>query len=70
MNCNSEKALYLLKCKIWGEDPTLGKQNPNFVTITKVQIEHSERVTEMFLKNVLMLIIALMAALELMTGIL
>ena len=31
LTCDSEKVLYLLKCKVCGESPTLGKRKPNFV---------------------------------------
>ena len=48
-----------------------GKQKPNFATgstITKVNIEHSEKVTKMFLRNVFTLTIVSMVTLELMIG--
>ena len=73
LNCDSEKVLYLLKCKICVEVPMLGKQKPNFATgstITKVTIQHIEKVTKRFLRNVFMLTIVLMATVELMIGIL
>ena len=55
------------------ESPTLGKQKPNFATvstITKVNIEHLEQVTKKFLSSVFTLTIASMATVELMIGIL
>ena len=55
------------------ESPTLRKQKPNFATdstITKVNIEHSEKVTKKFLKKVFTLTIGSMAIVELMIGIL
>ena len=55
------------------ESPTLGKQKPNFATgstITKLSIEHLEKVTKKFLRNVFTLTIVLMATVELMIGIL
>ena len=30
MNCNSENVLYLLKCKVRGEDPYVGKTKTKF----------------------------------------
>ena len=50
-----------------------GKQKTNFAigsTTLKVNIEHSERVTEKFLRNVFTLTIVPMATVELMIGIL
>ena len=55
------------------EFPTSGKQKPNFATgstITKVNIEHSGKVTKKFLRSVFTLTIVAMATAELMIGIL
>ena len=30
LNCNSEKVLYLLKCKVFGEAPCIGKAETKF----------------------------------------
>ena len=60
-------AKFVVKFRIFG------KQKPNFTigsTILKVNIEHSERVTEKFLRNVFTLTIVPMATVELMIGIL
>ena len=56
LNCDSEKVLYLLKLKVYIEH--------------LVNIEHLEKVTKRFLRNVFMLTIVLMATVELMIGIL
>ena len=53
--------------------PSSGKQKPNFATgsaITKVNIEHSEKVTKKFFRNVFTLTIVSMVTEELMIGIL
>ena len=73
LNCDSEKVLYLLKCKVCGEVPYVGKQKPNFargLTITKVNTEHSEKVTKKFFRNVFTLTIASIATVEVMIRIL
>ena len=52
LTCDSEKALYLLKCKVCGEVPHVGKAKPNFVVgliIVKVNIERLEKVIGKFL---------------------
>ena len=56
LNCDSEKVLYLLKWKVYIEH--------------LVNIEHLEKVTKRFLRNVFLLTIVLMATVELMIGIL
>ena len=51
--------------------PSTGKQKPNFATrstITKVNIEHSEKITKKILRNVFTLAIVSIATGELMTG--
>ena len=67
------------KCYTYGnaksvvESPTFGKQKPNFATsstITKVNIEHLDKVTKKFLRNVFTFTIVSMATVELMIGIL
>ena len=53
--------------------PYVGKAKTNFATgstITKVTVQHLEKVTKRFLRNVFMLTIVLMATVELMIGIL
>ena len=63
LNRDSEKVLYLFKCKVCGKVPyNTGS------TITKVNIEYSEKVTKNFLRNIFMLTIVLMATVELMIG--
>ena len=54
---DSKKVLYLLKCKVCGESPTLAKRKPNFdigLIMIEVNIENLERVIEKFLKNSLL----------------
>ena len=68
-----EKCYTYLNAKSVLESPTLEKQKTNFATgstITKVNIEHLEKVTKRFLRNVFLLTIVLMATVELMIGIL
>ena len=46
LTCDSKEILYLLKCKVCENSPTLGKREPNFVIgliIIKVNIERLER---------------------------
>ena len=54
LNCNSEKVLCLLKCKVCGEAPMLEKPKLSFnigsITI-KANIELSEKETEKYPRN-------------------
>ena len=72
LNCNAEKVLYLLKCKVCGEAPYVG-QTKNFdrgsITI-KANIKLSGKETEKFPRNISMISIVWMVILELMIRIL
>ena len=63
LNCNSEKVLYLLKCKVCSEAPYVGKAKTKFdigsITI-KANIELSGKETEKYPRNVFMIIIVWM----------
>ena len=37
LNCDSEKVLYLLKCKVCGGVPMLGKQKPILLQVQQLQ---------------------------------
>ena len=68
IECDSEKVLWSSVVKF----PTSGKHEPNFATgstVTKVNTEHSEKVTKRFLRNVFILTIVSVATVELMIGI-
>ena len=71
LTCDSEKVLYLFKCKV--EVPYIGKAKKNFVIgliIIKVNIERLERVIGKFLKNYFTLTNVLMTTAALKIGIL
>ena len=61
LNCNSEKVLYLLKCKLCGEAPYVGKAKTKFRyrfnNYIKANIELSGKETEKYPRNVFMIII-------------
>ena len=65
--------LYLLRFKVCGGVSYFGKAKTKFATgstITKVNIEHLEKVARKFLRNVFTLAIVSVATVELMIGIL
>ena len=73
LTCDSEKVLYLLKCKIFGEVPYVGKAKTKIIIgliITKVNIERLERVIGKFLRNYFTLTIVLMVIVAVKIGIL
>ena len=58
LNCNSEKVLYLLKCKVYGEAPYVGKAKTKFryrFNIELSNIELSGKETEKYPRNVFMI---------------
>ena len=62
--CDSEKILNLLKCKVCGGVPYVGKAKPDFVIgllIIKVNVERLETVIGKFLRNYFTLTIASIA---------
>ena len=63
LNCNSEKVLYLLKCKVCGDAPYVGKAKTSFdigsITI-KANIELSGKETEKYPRDIFMIIIVWM----------
>ena len=70
---NSEKVLYLLKCKVCGQVPYVGKAKTKFryrFKITKVNIERLEKLIGKFLRNYFTLTIVLMFIAALKIGIL
>ena len=63
LNCNSENVLYLLKCKVCGDAPYIGKPKLSFdigsITI-KANIDLSGKETEKYPRNVFIIIIVWM----------
>ena len=71
LNYDSEKVLYLLKCKVCNEVPCVGRAKTKFrYRFINYKSKHSEKVTKKFLRNIFTLIIVSMATVELIIGIL
>ena len=71
LNYDSEKVLYLLKCKVCNAVPCVGKAKTKFrYSFINYKRKHSEKVTKKFLRNIFTLIIVSMATVELIIGIL
>ena len=63
LNCNSEKVLYLLKCKVCGEAPYVGKAKTKFrYRFNNYKNKHRafRKETEKYPRNVFMIIIVWM----------
>ena len=71
LNCDSEKVLYLLKCKVCGGVPYVGKAKTKFrYRFNNYKSKHRafRKVIKKFLRNVFTLTIVSMATVELMIG--